>query len=165
MNAFLPIAAIHAASGGGEVLAVFIAELVGQGVKVRGLVQRHAPDMELVDVVSGQSFAITQDLGSQSESCRIDPAGFAEASVVLRRALAEGAELVVVNRFGKLEAAGGGLAAEMLALMAEQVPVLTCVGPDQRQAWADFTGGAGAALAPDLDALRRWWHGVRPAKH
>lgn len=151
------IAAIHAESGAGEVLVAFAGELAAAGVKVRGLIQRHDPDMQLVDVQSGRRYAITQDLGALSDACRIDPAGFAEASVVLRRALAEGAELVVVNRYGKLEAAGGGLADEMLAVMAEGVPVLTCVGPDQVESWRAFTGDCGVLLPPALDALRQWW--------
>lgn len=159
MSRSLPIAAIFAPTGAGDVLAAFVAELEGQGVRVRGLIQRHDPDMHLVDVRTGQAFAITQDLGPQSDACRIDPAGFAEASVVLRRALDDGAELVVVNRFGKLEAAGGGLADEMLAVMAEGVPVLTCVGPDQLCQWQAVTGGAGVLLPPDLPALRAWWAG------
>jgi hypothetical protein len=143
------------------VLIAFVREVQGQGVRVRGLIQRQEPDMHLVDVQSGQEFAITQDLGPDSDACRIDPAGFAEASVVLRNALAEKAELVVINRFGKLEAAGGGLAAEMLAVMAEGLAVLTCVNGEQVAAWRSFTGDAGLLLPPDITALRAWWRAQR----
>lgn len=160
MSESLPFAAIHADSGAGELLIAFASELAGQGVRVRGLIQRHEPDMHLVDVHSGQAFVITQNLGEHSESCRIDPAGFAEASQVLRGAAAAAAELVVVNRFGKLEAAGGGLLDEMLALMADGVPVLTCVNTEQLPAWREKTGDAGDLLAADMDALRRWWAGL-----
>lgn len=156
----LPIAAIFADSGAGDLLSAFARELAGQGVRVHGLIQRQEPDMHLVDVVSGRTFTITQDLGPDSDACRIDPAGFAEASVVLRQALAEAAELVVINRFGKLEATGGGLLDEMLALMAEGVPVLTCVNQEQLQAWRHQTGDIGDLVAADMDALRRWWAGL-----
>ena len=47
------------------------------------------------------------------------------ATVVLRRALADKPDLVVLNRFGRLEAEGGGMSAELLDLMADGVPVLT----------------------------------------
>ncbi|MGE4281553.1 MAG: DUF2478 domain-containing protein [Magnetospirillum sp.] len=159
MNGVLPIAAIGG-EGASQALEAFVAELAAQGVQVRGLIQRHHPDMHLVDVESGQTYAITQDLGAESESCRLDPSGIAEASVVLRRALAERAALVVVNRFGKLEAAGGGLSAEMLALMAECVPMLTTVGADQLEAWATFTGGAGLVLPADQQSIRQWWNSL-----
>lgn len=159
MNSPLPIAAIDG-DGAAQVLESFVAELLAQGVKVRGLIQRHHPDMHLVDVESGQTYVITQDLGTESESCRLDPSGIAEASVVLRKALAERASLVVVNRFGKLEAAGDGLSAEMLAVMAEGVPLLTCLGTDQMESWRDFTGSAGTVLPAELDAIRAWWTGL-----
>ncbi len=159
MNGVLPIAAIGG-EGASQALEAFVAELAAQGVQVRGLIQRHHPDMHLVDVESGQTYAITQDLGAESESCRLDPSGIAEASVVLRRALAERAALVVVNRFGKLEAAGGGLSAEMLALMAECVPMLTTVGADQLESWATFTGGAGLVLPADQQSIRQWWNSL-----
>lgn len=159
MSVTLPIAAIGG-DGASHALEVFVGALSAQGVKVRGLIQRHHPDMHLVDVESGQTYAITQDLGTESESCRLDPSGIAEASVVLRRALAERAALVVVNRFGKLEAAGGGLSAEMLAVMAEGVPLLTCLGVDQGEAWQVFTGGAGVVLPAEIDAIHRWWKGL-----
>ena len=157
----MPFAAIFTDNGAGDLLIAFAAELAGQGVRVRGLVQRHDPDMHLVDVHSGQSFAITQNLGAQSEACRIDPTGFAEASQVLRAAVDQRAELVVINRFGKLEAGGGGLLDEMLALMADGVPVLTCVNSEQLAAWQTATGGGGTLLAPDLAALRQWWAELR----
>lgn len=155
----LPIAAIVLDGSGGDILATFVAEVVGQGVRVRGLIQQHLPELCLVDVHSGQVYPITQDLGPQATGCRIDPGGFAAAAMVLRRAL-DDAELVVVNRFGRLEAEGGGLVAEMLAVMAEGVPVLTCVNVDQLAAWQRFTGGAGVLLPADPAALRQWWHDI-----
>jgi hypothetical protein len=94
-------------------------------------------------------------MGSLSKSCRADPQGFARATVVMRRALAEKPDLVVLNRFGRLEAEGGGMSAELLDLMAEGVPVLTAVAPAYRGAWADFSGGA-AVLPADEATVRRW---------
>ncbi|CDK98570.1 conserved protein of unknown function [Magnetospirillum gryphiswaldense MSR-1 v2] len=156
-----PIAAILADSGPMDLLSSFARQLTAQGVRVRGLIQQHDPDMQLVDVHSGQTYAITQNLGPDSEACRIDPSGFAEASVVLRAALAEPADLVIVNRFGKLEAGGAGLSAEMLAVMAEGVPLLTTLHAELLEQWQHFTGHAGVLLPADLEALHRWWDGVR----
>ncbi|KAF0223660.1 MAG: hypothetical protein FD176_1686 [Rhodospirillaceae bacterium] len=156
-----PIAAILADSGPMDLLSTFARHLTARGVRVRGLIQQHDPDMQLVDVHSGRTYAITQNLGPDSEACRIDPAGFAEASMVLRAALAEPADLVIVNRFGKLEACGAGLAAEMLAVMAEGVPLLTTLHAEVLEQWRHFTGDAGVLLPADLDALHRWWDEVR----
>lgn len=81
--------------------------------------------------------------------------------MVLRAALAEPADLVIVNRFGKLESCGTGLSAEMLAVMAEGVPLLTTLHAELLEQWRHFTGDAGVLLPADLDALHRWWDGLR----
>lgn len=146
-----------------ELLARFASDLAGRGLKVRGLVQDNrdvvdgcACTMELVDVADGRRYRISQDLGSGSTSCRIDPAGVAAASVALERAATEGAGLVVVNRFGGLERDGKGLAADMLAVMAAGIPLLTAVPERYFQDWQRFSGGLGATLAPRRQALEGW---------
>ena len=113
--------------------------------------------MLLQDVRTGEEFSISQDLGAQSQSCCIDPAGVAQASGALCRALADRVDLAVANRFGALEAAGGGFAAELLALMAEDRPLLIVVGEKHLQAWRSFTGGLGEELPPRLSALQNWF--------
>ena len=132
------------------------------GRDVRGLLMRYDGDpsqcacaMLLVDVATGDEYPVSQALGAGSASCRVDPQGFARASQVLRDALEPPAALVVVNRFGNLEADGGGLAAEMLALMAAGVPLLTVVPARHAQAWANFTGGA-AVLPARREDVALW---------
>ena len=164
-----------------ELLDRFAAELQRRGFRVGGVVQRNygpaddcADRMELVDVATGQAFGISQQLGRESQSCRVDPTGVAEASQVVRRAIEERADLLVVNKFAGLEAHGKGLADELLSGIAEGIPVLTSVGSRYLNEWQTFTGGFCAWLAPDEDALWRWWgahrlyddllHGVRDAE-
>jgi hypothetical protein len=45
-----------------------------------------------------------QDLGHGSTACRIDPAGVLLASEAVRRDIDTGCNLVLLNRFAKLEA-------------------------------------------------------------
>lgn len=155
-----------------ELLARLVAELQAQGHRVRGLLMRHVGgpagdtacgvQMFLWDVATREDYLVSQPMGSLSKACRADPQGFARASVVLRHALDEKPDLVVLNRFGKLEAEGSGLSAELLALMAEGVPVLTAVAPAYRTAWARFSGGA-AVLPADEAAVRSWLRSVLSA--
>lgn len=153
-------------------LASVTAGLRAAGRQVRGLLMTYpegelgrndcSARMVLVDLHRGESFQVSQPLGSDSRACRADPQGFARASQVLRDALAEAPDLVVVNRFGSLEAEGGGFRAELLALMSQGVPLLTAVKPAHLPAWRAFTGGA-AELPPDAAAVQRWLQGVLPA--
>lgn len=143
-------------------LADFASSLRERGWKVGGVVQRQSggTDKEhthLVDLDSGATFPLFQRLGSGSTSCSLDASGVVAASAALRRALQDGADLTIANRFGALEAGGSGFAAEMLALMSENRPLLTVVNDDYLRDWRWFTGGAAAELPPSLPALEAWF--------
>lgn len=148
-----------------DLLAQATSRAQAAGLRVRGLMMTW-PDgaaacgaMVLKDVLSGESFLVSQDLGPGATGCRVDTQGFARASVVLRRALDEQPppDLVVVNRFGGLEAEGEGLADELMALLAAGLPVLTAVADKHAAAWARFSGDwprlEPQALPDWLDAL------------
>lgn len=143
-------------------LAQLAAEQHRRGRRVRGLVMTHPDEYEgcarpmvLVDIDSGRQYLVSQNLGSGSTACRADAQGFARASRVLRDALAQAPELVISNRFGGLEAEGGGFADEMLALMAAGIPLLTVVGSQYRDAWRAYSGGA-PLLPADAAAATAW---------
>ena len=134
-----------------------------QGWRVAGLLQQHLPGvgggkpgLQLVDVRTGQAFVISQNLGPLSRACCLDTGGLAQASGVLRQALADRVDLAVTNRFGELEAKGGGFAAEMAALAAAGIPVLTVLAEKHLRAWRRFTGGMGRELPASASALRGW---------
>ncbi|WP_376959372.1 DUF2478 domain-containing protein [Azospirillum sp. A26] len=161
-----PGAVIHGPGSYGvdTLLDGFSAELKRRGFRVGGLVQRnHGPGddcaerMELVDVATGHAYDITQKLGRESQSCRVDPTGVAEASQAIRNAVASGVDLLVVNKFAGLESHGDGLSDELLAAIAEGVPVLTSVGSRYLNEWQTATGGFCDLLSPVADALWRWW--------
>lgn len=143
-------------------LAQVVAHARGRGWRVQGLERVPGDDctdcrstMLLADVDTKQTFQVSQDLGPGSTGCRADPAGFAQASAVLRRALAEAPDLVVINRFGSLEAEGGGFRAELLDLLAEGIPVLTIAARRHREAWDRFSDGA-PVLPARLEAVLGW---------
>ncbi|MEY2632015.1 MAG: hypothetical protein RIR00_669 [Pseudomonadota bacterium] len=170
MTAPLPFAAILAPRNSAidALLADFAADLQRQGYQVRGLIQQsHCQDAQclysLRDLASGELYPISQDLGPLSQSCRLDPAGMASAAAVLRRALDQGADLVIVNRFGGLEAQGEGFAQEIGALLSLGLPVLTVVSPDHQAAWQHYSGGLGSALPALPEAWATWFAGL-PAR-
>ncbi len=152
----------RAGENGDALLRQFVAALRLQGHRVRGLVQEMCPDeagckFSLVDIECGARYPISQNLGTQSTACVLDPAGIAEATGVMRRIAREGAELAIFNRFSGLEAEGDGFAAEMLDLMSAGIPVLTIVNTRHLTAWRHFTGGLAEELPADAQALNRWF--------
>jgi nucleoside-triphosphatase THEP1 len=144
----------------GALLEAFVARRRAEGWTVAGLIQRRDSGdglRHLVDLDGGQSYAITQELGSGSESCVVDPHGVAAASVVLRRAVDASADILVINKFGRLESEGEGLVDETLAAMAAGLIVLTTVHENYREAFWERTGGLATLLPCTQDALEAWW--------
>jgi nucleoside-triphosphatase THEP1 len=147
-------------------MAGFVARLQALGVRIGGLLQESGrepngrPRMELVDIESHERVLISQNLGPDSKACCVNVQGVASAAMLLRRALAGRPELLVINKFSGLEAKGGGLRAELLEAVAQEIPVLTGLSERHRDAFAEMSGGAGQILRPDPLALEEWWRGI-----
>jgi Protein of unknown function (DUF2478) len=163
----MKLAAVIYRSGEDDVdrlLADFAVDLIGTGHRIGGIVQHNADGpcgprdlMQLVDLSSGRAIPICQSLGNGAMSCRLDAGGIAEAAVAITRAIAADVELVVVNKFSKQEAAGGGLRAEIAEAIVAGLPVLTAVPDKYYHAWVAFTGGFGTTLACERDVVEDWW--------
>ena len=172
-NAELPaVAAIHndGSCDVDRLLAEFATAQRGAGRRVLGLLMRQRDrdascraEMVLTDIDKGDDYLVSQPMGSGSQSCAADPQGFARASRVLRDALAADPDLVICNRYGSLEAEGGGFAAELLDLMSQGVPVLTAVSTRNLDAWIRFVGSA-PLLPPQPQAWADWFDEVRRAR-
>lgn len=142
-------------------LADLALRLAADGLRLAGAVQVNAEraagpcDMDLVVLGPGQRVRISQSLGPGSTGCRLDPGGLETAVALAEQALA-GANLVLVNKFGKQEAEGRGFRSLIGRALAEGVPVLTAVSPGNRAAFAAFADGLAEELPPDPEALARW---------
>lgn len=165
MSDHLPhIAAIvaRANSDTDALLLDFTVRLIKLGWRVRGLVQQKALSTSgcqvwLRDVSNGNLYPISQRLGSLSTACQIDTGGMADASIVMRQIDENNTDLAVFNRFSRLEAEGQGFAQEMLSLMSLSIPVITIVYERHLPAWRHFTGHLASELAPEPQALDRWF--------
>lgn len=113
--------------------------------------------MELEDLATGTRFQLSQNLGSGSAACRLDPASLAQAAVAVRAAINAGVDIVFINKFGAQEAHGEGLREEMALAVARGVPLITAVGERFLPDWHTFAAGMGELLPPDLDAILDWW--------
>jgi len=131
-------------------------------INMAGVLQENARDagvcsaMTLVDLTSRSRFRISQDLGSQAEGCRLDPGGIAKIGALLDRPLGHDVELVILNRFGKAEAEGGGLRSAFVRAMEAGIPVVTAVRSPYFEAWSKFHGQLAIDLTPDLDTILAW---------
>ena len=146
-------------------LIAFLETAKRRGARVAGLVQERAcdesscavHDVQIRDLVTGDTLAIMQDLGREATGCRVDPAAIAVAALWLGSALAASPDLLVVNRFGRLESEGQGTLAEIGRAFAGGVPLIVCVPKRYLGAWDAFACGLDAKLAPTFEAIEGWW--------
>jgi nucleoside-triphosphatase THEP1 len=133
------------------------------GIKVGGVLQEAviSPNtrdacLNIVDIRTGRSECITQNRGSGSRGCKLDPRGLAEISHCITSALSERVDLVVINKFGAAEAEGGGLLSSITEAISAGVPVLTAVREPYVNAWNSFHGGLASDLSPSVDTILQW---------
>jgi len=148
-------------------LAEFAQDLLRSGTRLGGVVQHNARDiagrktaMEVIDLSEGHSISICQALGSGSMACKLDAAGLAEAAVAVQRAIRDRVELIVVNKFSKQEAAGGGLRDELAQAILSGIPVLTAVPEKCVEDWKTFTGDYGTTLLASREVIDGWWREI-----
>ena len=146
-----------------RILAESANALARAGYRLAGLVQsnierpgRRKCAMNLTDLSSGEEIAISQDLGDEAAACRLDSAALVQAGLGVERALAAGADLLIVNRFGKQEAQGGGLRSVIAEALLSDVPVVLGVSSLNLDACLAFAGGPVAGLEPKPDAIVAW---------
>ena len=137
------------------------ARVAGVLAETHGLAERVCSAGYLRNVYTGERFSIFQDFGPGSTSCHLDECGVLAATEAVRRDISVGCDLVVLSKFGKLEASGTGLLNAFNAAIDANVPVLTSVSPAYEQTWVRFAGPSFVVLAADPLKIDEWWHLVR----
>jgi hypothetical protein len=151
-----------------EFMAAIAATLRGDNLRLGGAIQQNASRqdtgqlaacssaMTLIDLSTGERFGISQDLGSQSQDCRLDSCGLAELGGVLDVSVDDSLDLVILNKFGKAEADGGGLRSVIARSIDVGVPALTAVRSIYREDWQRFHGGVATDLVPQSEVTLAW---------
>lgn len=163
--------AIVANREGGDsaaLLARMAAEWRARGAGVVGVLAQDNDDAEatcsagfLRDIASGRTYSIHLDAPPADSACHIDAAGMSEACAGLLGQIAA-ADIVILSKFGKLEAAGRGLWPAFAAAIAAGKPLLTTVSPKHVDALKEFAPSA-AWLEADGASVEHWWQAARPA--
>ena len=136
--------------------------LEAHGVALAGTVQtniergdRPRCDMDLRLLPDGPTVRISVDRGAQARGCRLD-AGVLEQAVLWVSHALDGAEMLVVNKFGKQEAEGKGLAGTIAEALDRGLPVLVGVNGLNLPAFLEFADGIAQELLPDAASIADW---------
>jgi hypothetical protein len=100
-------------------------------------------------------FRINQDRGEAARGCRLDSGALEEAVVEVADRMT-GAEVLVVNKFGKLEAQGRGYVPLIAEALARDMTVLVGVNGLNLPDLLAFCDGMAVALPADPDAVATW---------
>ncbi|MFD1331835.1 DUF2478 domain-containing protein [Methylopila musalis] len=153
----------------GRSLARFAALRRSEGWRVAGCVEETGgvagagcSGRAVRDLTTGRRHVIGQDLGPGSLACHLDPAGVAAACVDALAAIEGECDLVVLSKFGKLEAERSGLVDAFAAAILRDLPIVTSVAPAFSGAWGAYAGDLAVYAEPTDAALERWWRAVRP---
>jgi nucleoside-triphosphatase THEP1 len=147
-------------------LADFARELSDSGCRLGGMVQESSFDergrrthIDSVDLATGDRVMINQPSrnGPDAKECTLDTAALADAGAPLRRVLSDRPDLVIAEKFGEQEESGAGLMDDILAVIAEGLPILVLVPEEALARWREVTGGEIAEVPCDAGALRSWW--------
>lgn len=137
-----------------------------QGVRLAGTVQsnhdrpdRAKCDMDLRVLPDGPVVRISEDRGSLARGCVLDTGALEQTVFEVERRLA-GAELLIINKFGKRETEGKGLVPIIAAALDQSVPVLVGVNGLNLALFLAFCDQAALCLPAKLDEVLAWCRAV-----
>jgi Protein of unknown function (DUF2478) len=145
------------------ILATAVDALGRAGRTVGGLLQNFGAPIGpgkremLLRVLPGTDMIPLNDpRGPGVQGCILDTGALARASVRFRQAAQARPDLLLANRFGKEEAAGGGLRADLAEALLAGIPLLVPVSAELLPAWHAFLGAPAEVLPPDVNAILAW---------
>ncbi|OZA18108.1 MAG: 3-dehydroquinate dehydratase [Rhodobacterales bacterium 17-64-5] len=119
-------------------------------------------DMDVRVLPDGAVIRISQALGAQAKGCRLDPSAL-EQAVALVGASLDGADVLIINKFGKHEAEGRGFRGLIAEALALNIPVIVGVNGLNLDPFLGFSGDMAVEVASD-PALLEAWLGPQPRR-
>jgi nucleoside-triphosphatase THEP1 len=152
-----------------RLLLQFANDLRRSGCRVAGFVQRGVHPLEAAGsnadfgavLLSGPEIvSLGHYRDHDAHCCEIDAERLAAIGRAIAQAVEEGVDLVILNRFGKLEAQGRGLIQLIGQAIAADIPVVTAVPEHRFAAWVRYSDGMSVRLPCYRAALDAWWQSV-----
>jgi nucleoside-triphosphatase THEP1 len=146
-------------------IARAIEPLRERGVQLAGAIQRdpvdrpgrHPCDLLLENLATGEVTAIAEHRGKEARGCRLDVGILTDIAEAVASSLHEDEpRLLIVNKFGKIEADGGGLREAIAEAVGLGIPVLVGVPMRNLDRWRAFAGAFAVELPADAGALSSW---------
>ena len=140
-----------------------------RGLRVAGVLQHpvcsdtagHC-DVVLEELTTGIRTDLFEDRGSGARGCRLDVAALAEVNGQVARSLDSDPEILILNKFGKVEAEGRGLLDLVAIAVDRSIPVVIGVPIRNLEAWRNFAGGMSVEFSSDPSEVADWLNRTFP---
>jgi hypothetical protein len=126
-------------------------------VQVGRSCQSKNPVFGVTMLPGGEVVPLVEEGQACGTGCRLDTRRLAGVAKRLASVIADGSDLVVINRFSRTEAEGRGLTDLITRALDVDIPVLVAVPEYRFPAWIKFSDGMNVRLACRPEALDRWW--------
>jgi nucleoside-triphosphatase THEP1 len=133
------------------------------GIAVAGIVQhnkfirdRTKCDMAVEELASGTVLQLSEDRGKEARECRMDRGALSEAAALISTSLKNEPELMILNKFGKLEAEGRGLRDTLSDAVQLRVPIVVGVPYRNIEQWRVFSEGLAEECPLGSPRLHEW---------
>jgi nucleoside-triphosphatase THEP1 len=147
-------------------LLKFVEKQKSLNIRVGGILQEAIFNSEggiaglnAVDVSNNRRIPITRPATNDDE-CGLDVSALAETTEIIRSAISERLDLVVIEKFGELEQSGKGLIDEILQTIVEGIPLLLAVPEAALPIWQERSGELGSVLPFSEEAFQQWWESI-----
>lgn len=97
-----------------------------------------------------------EDRGRGSTACHLSGRAVLTASEAVQQDIAKGCDLVILSKFGRLEAAGKGLRGAFAAAIENSIPLLSSLSPAVAEEWTRFAGPQFETLRADAAEIDAW---------
>lgn len=113
-------------------------------------------DVALEELTTGLRTDLFEDRGPGASGCRLDLAALAEVNAQVARTLDNDPDLLILNKFGKVEAEGRGLL-DLVAIAVDRgIPVVIGVPIRNLEAWRKFAGDMSVEFSSDPSEVTDW---------
>lgn len=135
----------------GEFFRALAVRAKGSGLRLGGAIEKatapaapgHRCDMALEVLASGETVKISEDRGALARGCRLDLDGLIRVCGLVLSSLRD-CDAILLNKFGKTEAEGGGFRGIISDALTLEIPVVIGVPLRNLAAWREFAGDLAA---------------------
>jgi nucleoside-triphosphatase THEP1 len=141
-----------------DILKQVVDRCRARGLRLAGVVQHrsreagHRCDMLLEDLATGRQASIFAGRGRGAQGCQLDEDAMLQVVSQIERQLKDDPKLLMLNKFGKVEAEGAGMRDLIAQAVWMGIPVIVGVPARNLRAWRAFAGELSTELYNSRDA-------------